>query len=105
VFQISGFCNNAQATNGNKVHPTQKPIELFEKFILDSTDEGAVVLDTFMGSGTTAIACIKTKRNYIGFEIQEKYIKIATERINNYVGNYGAEIENYGQKSNLFSGK
>ncbi|MCL1932355.1 MAG: site-specific DNA-methyltransferase, partial [Candidatus Azobacteroides sp.] len=65
-----------------------KPVELFEKFILDSTSEGDTVLDCFMGSGTLAIAAIKTKRNYIGFEIQEKYCKIAQDRINKFTGRF-----------------
>ena len=81
VWRINGFNAGAQKTNGEKVHPTQKPIELITKMIEDSTDPGAVVLDTFMGSGTTAVACIKTGRNYIGFEIDKQYHNIAQQRI------------------------
>lgn len=66
------------------LHPTQKPVELFEYLIRTYTNEGETVLDNCMGSGTTAIACINTKRKYIGFEIEEKYFKVAQERI---VGN------------------
>ncbi|WP_460299806.1 DNA-methyltransferase [Clostridium botulinum] len=62
-------------------HETQKPLELIEKIILHSSDEGMTVLDPFMGSGTTAVACINTNRNYVGFEILEDYYKIANERI------------------------
>lgn len=51
------------------------------KAIQDSTDPGAVVLDTFMGSGSTAVACLRTGRNYIGFELDEKYHAIATGRV------------------------
>lgn len=63
------------------VHPTQKPVEVIEKLITDSTKEGDLVLDCFMGSGTTAVAAKKLNRNFIGYEIQEKYIEIAKRRL------------------------
>lgn len=78
---MAGFNSGAKSTNGEKVHPTQKPVELITKAIEDSTEPGAVVLDTFMGSGTTAVASLKTGRNYIGFELDEKYHAIAQRRI------------------------
>ena len=81
VWRYPAFCSGAKATNGEKVHPTQKPVELITKMIEDSTNPGAVVLDTFMGSGTTAIACIRTGRNFIGFELDEMYHSIAQKRI------------------------
>ena len=62
-------------------HPTQKPVALFEYLIKTYTLPGEVVLDNCIGSGTTAIACINTGRNFIGIEIEEKYVKIARERI------------------------
>jgi site-specific DNA-methyltransferase (adenine-specific) len=62
-------------------HPTQKPVALFEYLIKTYTNEGETVLDNCMGSGTTAIACINTNRNYIGFELDPDYCKIAEERI------------------------
>ena len=65
----------------NKLHPTQKPIELFEKLILASSNEGDMVLDSFMGSGTTGVACKNTNRNFIGIEKDEKYFNIAKNRI------------------------
>jgi site-specific DNA-methyltransferase (adenine-specific) len=58
-----------------------KPIELLTKYILLSSKENDVVLDCFMGSGTTGIACVRTKRNFIGIEIDEKYFNIAKNRI------------------------
>ena len=67
--------------NHGSLHPTQKPVELFEWLIKTYTNEGETVLDNCMGSGTTAIACINTNRNYIGFELSEEYCKIAEERI------------------------
>jgi len=60
-------------------------------------------LDCFMGSGTLAIAALKTKRNYIGFEIQEKYCKIAESRINLFKGDFQSRIENFDNDINLFS--
>lgn len=81
VWRMAAFNSGARTTNGEKVHPTQKPWELIAKAIEDSTEPGDVVLDTFMGSGTTAVACIKTGRNYIGFELDEGYHAIAQQRI------------------------
>jgi len=65
----------------NGLHPTQKPVALFEYLIRTYTNEGDTVLDNCIGSGTTAIACINTGRNYIGIEKEEKYCRIAEERI------------------------
>ena len=68
-----------------KLHPTQKPVALFEYLIKTYTDEGETVLDNCIGSGTTAVACLNTNRNFIGFEKEEKYCKIANERIEKYM--------------------
>lgn len=81
VWRVPGFNSGARSTNGEKQHPTQKPWELIAKCIEDSTEPAGVVLDTFMGSGTTAVACIRTGRNFIGFELDESYHAIALERI------------------------
>jgi len=103
IFTLKAFTSGAKSTNGEKVHPTQKPVELFEKFITDSTSEGDIVLDCFMGSGTLAIAALKTKRNYIGFEIQEKYCKIAQNRINQFMNDFQSKIKNFNNEVNLFT--
>lgn len=66
----------------NKLHPTQKPLALMEDLITTYTNEGETVLDFTIGSGTTCVACIRTNRNYIGFELDEKYYNIAVKRIN-----------------------
>ena len=66
---------------GKTIHPTQKPVALFEYLIKTYTDENETVLDNCMGSGTTAIACINNNRNYIGFELDEEYYNLANERI------------------------
>lgn len=68
----------------NRIHPTQKPLDLCEYLINTYTNENETVLDNCMGSGTTAIACINTKRNYIGFETDEKYYQLSLERIKNH---------------------
>lgn len=83
ITDIKSFNIGAKKTNGKKLHPTQKPIELIEKFILDSTNEGDLILDTFMGAGTTGAACIKTDRRFIGMEIDDKYFSIAKTRLEN----------------------
>ena len=63
------------------LHPTQKPVALFGYLIKTYTNEGETVLDNCIGSGTTAIACINTNRNFIGFELDKQYYDIANERI------------------------
>lgn len=62
-------------------HPTIKPLNIIENLIINSSKENDVVLDCFMGSGTTGVACKKLGRDFIGIEIDEKYFKIAEERI------------------------
>lgn len=81
VLRFPAFCSGAAKTDGEKVHPTQKPVELISKLIGDSSEPGATVLDTFMGSGTTAVACLKTGCNYIGFELDKQYHAIAEQRV------------------------
>lgn len=71
--------------NPNKFHPTQKPVELCEWLIKTYTNEGETVLDNCMGSGTTAIACLNTNRNYIGFELEEEYHRLGNELISNII--------------------
>lgn len=64
------------------LHPTQKPVSLMEYLIKTYTNEGDLVLDNCMGSGTTGVACVNLNRDFIGIEIDEKYFEIAKERIN-----------------------
>lgn len=66
------------------IHPTQKPVELVAYLIRTYSNEGDTILDNCMGSGTTAIACIREKRNYIGFELNEEYYRQSLERIHEY---------------------
>ena len=72
-------CSNVNSHKN--IHPTQKPVDLCEWLIKTYTDEEDIVLDNCMGSGTTAIACINTNRNFIGFELDENYYNIAKQRI------------------------
>lgn len=76
VFHINNI-------SGKKLHPAQKPEELIRLLIENSSNVGDVILDPFMGVGTTCIVCLKTKRHYIGFDIDERYFKIAEDRLNN----------------------
>ena len=71
------------ARTGNKLHPTQKPIDLMEYLLTKVTDENDLVIDPFMGSGTTGVACKNLNRSFIGIELDEEYFKIAEERILN----------------------
>lgn len=71
----------SNASRTNKVHPTQKPVALFEYLIKTYTNEGETVLDNCMGSGTTGVACKNLNRNFIGMELDKDYFNIAKERI------------------------
>lgn len=66
----------------NQIHPTQKPVRLLERLLNLVCNEGCTVLDPFSGSASTAIACINTNRNYIGFEIDKEYYELSVKRIN-----------------------
>lgn len=69
------------ASEGSTVHPTQKPVALMEYLIRTYTNEGELVLDNCMGSGTTGVACANTGRNFIGMEMDAGYFEIAKNRI------------------------
>lgn len=67
--------------DGDRLHPTQKPVALLEYLIKTYTNKGDTVLDNCMGSGPTGVACINTKRNFIGIELDKQYFDIAFKRI------------------------
>ena len=67
------------------IHPTQKPVALMEYLIKTYTNEGDLVLDNCMGSGTTGVACKNVNRNFIGIEIDEGYFNMATKRIHDAI--------------------
>ena len=72
-------CDNINGKD--KLHPTQKPIEYLERLIINSSNEFDTVLDCFMGSGSVGVDCKNLNRKFIGIEKDEKYFKIAKERI------------------------
>lgn len=78
TFKQQGFVRESKDI---VVHPTQKPTELIKKIILDWTEDNSLILDPFLGSGTTAVACKELGRRYIGIEINPEYCKIAEERL------------------------
>ena len=72
---------NSDGEGQKRFPPTQKPIRLFSNIIEGYTQESDIILDPFLGSGTTAVACKQLKRNFIGIEISPDYVKIAQERL------------------------
>ena len=77
------YCSSTNQCDKKKYdHPTIKPLEIIKNFIINSSDEGSLVLDPFIGSGTTAVACKLLGRNYLGFEINQAYYAIAVDRLN-----------------------
>ena len=78
VFKQQGFITDSK---DKRFHPTQKPSELIAQLVEMFSEQNQKILDPFIGSGTTAIACINTNRNYIGFEKDKTYFDIANERI------------------------
>lgn len=69
------------SSQNNKFHPTQKPVRLMERLLFCTTDKGQTILDPFMGSGSTGVACVNTNRDFIGMELDEEYFNIAENRI------------------------
>lgn len=78
--------NNVKNKTHN--HPTEKPVELMEILIKNSTNEGDLVLDPFVGVGATPVACQNLKRNFIGCEIDKKYYDTAMKRLNSGLNNF-----------------
>ena len=76
---VQEFNNRANGDTG--LHPTQKPVTLLEYLIKTYSNEGELILDNCMGSGSTGVACINTNRKFIGIELDEKYFEIAKNRI------------------------
>jgi site-specific DNA-methyltransferase (adenine-specific) len=76
--------NNGSTTGGSSIHPTQKPVALFEYLIKTYTNEGELILDNCSGSGTTAVACMNTNRRFICIEKDETYHRKSLERLANH---------------------
>jgi len=86
-LSIIRFGRDAGSVNAKgRVHPTQKPVALMEYLIKTYTNEGEIVLDFTMGSGTTGVACVNLNRHFIGIEKDEKYFNIAKKRIEDAKG-------------------
>ena len=77
-LSVPVFAKDQQKEN---YHPTQKPVALLEWLLKTYSNEGDLVLDNCMGSGSTGVACVNTNRNFIGMELTEQYFEIAKERI------------------------
>jgi len=82
IITISKFSN--ECNSKHRIHPTQKPVELCEYLINTYTNKEEIILDNCIGSGTTAIACLNTNRQYIGIEKDNKYFELANKRIEEY---------------------
>jgi len=85
-------------------HPTQKPLEIIERIVKASCPEEGIVLDPFMGSGTTAAACVINNRKYVGFEVNSKYCEIIEERIKKLQGKltlFSSDNEEKQEKKNV----
>lgn len=67
--------------NGPRFHPTEKPVRLMRRLIENSSKPGALVLDPFMGGGSTAVACIQSKRHFVGFELDPEFYSVAVKRV------------------------
>lgn len=80
-FNLEKERYNSKKIKTDKMHPTQKPIDLLEYLIKTYTNEDETVLDFTMGSGSTGVACVNTNRNFIGIELDEGYFNIAKKRI------------------------
>lgn len=75
----------SKVSTAKLIHQNQKPLDLIKQCIEKSSKEGDIVLDGFMGSGTTAIACLETKRNFIGFELDSYYYEKCIDRLDDYL--------------------
>ena len=83
LHKLNGYCDDVikEKRKPSKRHPTEKPLVVIKKFIEMSSNKDELVLDPFLGSGTTAVAANQLGRKYIGIEISEKYCKVAEDRL------------------------
>lgn len=82
IWRSKSFASGAKMTNGEKVHDTQKTLEVIEKMVTDSSSPGDLVVDPFSGSGTVFIICQKTGRDCISFELDDDNFEIGNKRAN-----------------------
>jgi len=81
--RIPDVIDCAKISSAKLTHPTEKPTELLDIFIRNSSDEGAVVLDGFAGTGSTALSCVRNNRSFIAFELEREYVETANIRLDN----------------------
>jgi DNA modification methylase len=86
-----------------RLHPTEKPVEMIERLINTHSNKGDVVLDMFMGSGTTGMACLNTERDFIGIEIDENFFNICERRLGVSGDGYIPSEESVNRKNNINS--
>jgi len=84
IFKICRGPERLKDENGIKAHPTQKPLKLIQQVLLSASKKGDLVLDPFLGSGTTAVVAKALDRNWVGIEKEKKYVDLANTRIKNY---------------------
>ena len=92
---VTNVWNDIDFYEEKRLHPTQKPVKLIERIIRASSQEKMIILDPFMGSGSTAIACLNLNRHYIGIEKEKKYI----EKINTRIEQHKSNISNNAQQA------
>jgi site-specific DNA-methyltransferase (adenine-specific) len=80
-FMWNGMLQENMKDKEIRIHPTQKPVGLFSKIIRDYSNENDIIFDPFIGSGTTAVACIANNRQWFGCELDPEYHRLATERV------------------------
>jgi len=93
IFVQQGFVMDNDFNN-QRFHPTQKPLKIIRDLIKNYSKEEDLVLDPFMGSGTTAVACKQLNRNFVGFELDERYVAIANNRLKQDTLNDFSKYEN-----------
>ena len=84
IFPICNGPERLRDENGIKSHPTQKPLKLIQQVLLTASNKGDLVLDPFIGSGTTAVVAKALGRNWIGIEKEKKYVDLANRRVIDY---------------------
>jgi DNA modification methylase len=84
VFKICNDSERLRDENGIKLHPTQKPLKLVQHILLSASKKGDLVLDPFLGSGTTAVVAKALGRNWVGIEKEKEYVDLANNRLKNY---------------------
>jgi site-specific DNA-methyltransferase (adenine-specific) len=84
INTISSKTVHSFTNTKNRIHPTEKPCELLKSYILNSSNEGDLVLDPFMGSGALALSSLLTNREFIGFELDKEYFDLSIARLKSY---------------------